>query len=55
MIRKGVTLKVDFISHNTLSTKRYAKLEKLLNKCLDARRLKLHCVKTQDFEGASSY
>jgi hypothetical protein len=55
MIRKGATLKVDFISHNTLSTKGYAKLKKLLNKCLEARSLKLQCVKNQDFEGASSY
>lgn len=55
MIRKGVILKVDFISRNTLSTKRYTKLKNLLNQCLDARNLKLQCVKNQDFEGASSH
>jgi hypothetical protein len=55
MIRKGVTLEVDFISHNTFSTKSYVKLKKLLNQCLDARNLKLQCVKNQDFEGAASH
>ncbi|NHB67321.1 hypothetical protein [Perlabentimonas gracilis] len=55
MIRKGATLDVDFLCHNKFSTKRYAKLKKLLNKCLDARSLKLQCVKNQDFEGASSH
>jgi len=55
MIRKGVTLEVDFISHNTFSTKGYAKLKNLLNQYLDARSLKLQRVKNQDFEGASSH
>lgn len=55
MIRKGVTLEVNLLSQNTFSTKRYAKLKKMLTQCLDARSLKLKCVKDQDFEGASSH
>lgn len=54
MIRKGVTLEVDFIRHNTFSTKSNAKLKKVLNQCLEARSLKLQCVKDQNFEGAAS-
>ncbi|MDY0254114.1 MAG: hypothetical protein RBR30_06840 [Tenuifilaceae bacterium] len=55
MIRKGVTLEVDFLSHITFATKSYAMLNKLLNECLDARSHKLQCVKHQDFEGAASH
>jgi hypothetical protein len=53
MIRKGVTLDVDFISHNTFSTKSYAKLKNLLNQCLDARRLKIQRERKFDFERAA--
>lgn len=53
MLRKGVTLEVDFLSHNTFSTKSYAKLKKLLNKCLDARRLKIQRERIFDFERAA--
>jgi hypothetical protein len=55
MIRKGVTLEVNFLSHITFATKSNAMLNKLLNECLDARSHKLQCVKHQDFEGAASH
>lgn len=54
-VDKGIILEVEYLTEQSFTREPYTKLKNLLDQTMESCKLKLKCVKDQDFEGASSF